>query len=108
MKDMYHDEYMNDVAYSIWEFLSREEYTLADLLKIITDVSAVQQMLREAYADDVLSTKDGCRALYKRLDDIPAADVISRKEVLELIESFKVERRYNESFQFWICTLLLE
>ena len=38
MKDMYRDEYMNDVAYFIWEFLSREEYTLADLLKIITDV----------------------------------------------------------------------
>lgn len=37
--------------------------------------SAVQQMLHEAYADDVLSTKDGCKALYKRLDDIPAAGV---------------------------------
>lgn len=37
--------------------------------------SAVQQMLHEAYADDVLSTKDGCKALYKRLDDIPVANI---------------------------------
>jgi len=37
--------------------------------------SAVQQMLHEAYADDALSTKDGCKALYKRLDDMPVTDV---------------------------------
>ena len=33
--------------------------------------SVVLQMLHEAYADGVISAKDGCRALYKRLDDIP-------------------------------------
>ena len=38
MKDLYSDENMNNVAYAVWEFLSREEYTLTDLLKIITDV----------------------------------------------------------------------
>ena len=37
--------------------------------------SAVLHMLHEAYADGVISTNDGCRALYKRLDDMPAADV---------------------------------
>lgn len=38
MKDLYSDENMNNVARAVWEFLSQEQYTLADLLKIITDV----------------------------------------------------------------------
>ena len=38
MKKLYNDENMNNVAYAVWEFLSQEQYTLADLLKIITDV----------------------------------------------------------------------
>ena len=38
MKELYNDENMNNVAYAVWEFLSQEQYTLADLLKIIIDV----------------------------------------------------------------------
>jgi hypothetical protein len=38
MKELYDDENMNNVAYAIWEFLNQEQYTLVDLLKIITDV----------------------------------------------------------------------
>ena len=38
MKEMYDDENMNDVACSIYQFLSNEQYTTTDLLKIIIDV----------------------------------------------------------------------
>jgi hypothetical protein len=38
MKELYDNEDMNDVAFAVWEFLNQEQYTLADLLKIITNV----------------------------------------------------------------------
>lgn len=38
MKELYNDENMNDVASSIYQFLSNEQYTLADLLRIIVEV----------------------------------------------------------------------
>lgn len=44
-------------------------------MKEFVKKSAVMQMLHEAYSDGVISTKDGCRALYKRLNDMPVADV---------------------------------
>lgn len=38
MKELYDDENMNDVAFSIYQFLSNEQYTPTDLLRIIIDV----------------------------------------------------------------------
>ena len=38
MKKLYEDENMNEVASSIYQFLSNEQYTTTDLLKIIVDV----------------------------------------------------------------------
>lgn len=38
MKELYDDENMNDVAFAIYQFLSDEQYTPTDLLRIIIDV----------------------------------------------------------------------
>lgn len=38
MKELYNDENKNDVAFSIYQFLSNGQYTLTDLLRIIIDV----------------------------------------------------------------------
>ena len=38
MKEMYDNEDWNEVASAIYEFLNWGQYTVADLLRIITDV----------------------------------------------------------------------
>ena len=60
--------------------------------------SAVLQMLHEAYADDVIDTKDGCKALYKRLNDMPKANVdfLSRTELLNYIDDQIEQCRENK------------
>ena len=44
-------------------------------MKEFVKKSAVLQMLHEAYADGVIDTKDGCKALYKRLNELPDTTV---------------------------------
>ena len=58
-------------------FTPKAELIALMCINIIADgcvkKSAVLQMLHEAYADGVIETKDGCRALYKRLNELPEA-----------------------------------
>ena len=71
------DSYLHHKTERNAVFTPKAELIALMCINIIADgcakKSAVLQMLHEAYADGVIDTKDGCRALYKRLNELPEA-----------------------------------
>lgn len=70
--------------------------------KYISREAIIEELEEEIAAGDEFDEKDvlinkGLKIALKDIKRQPAADVISRKEVLELIESFKVESTHELS-----------